>query len=80
MCIGLVVTREGLLREFEQQLLEADWEEVESGIEVKLCPWADGEETFVSAESRDRAANEKAMLRRFVERIETGLATIAQAA
>jgi hypothetical protein len=53
---------------------------VEAGVEVKLCPCPDGEETFVLAKSRDRAAKEEAMHRRFVQRIEAGLAAIAQAA
>jgi transposase len=76
----VVGTPKSMLRKFEQQLLETGWEEVEAGVEVKLCPSPDGEETFVLAKSRDRAAKEEAMHRRFVERIETGLAAIAKAA
>jgi len=76
----VVGTPKSTLRKFEQQLLEAGWDEVEVGVEVKLCPSPDGEETFVLAKSRDRAAKEEAMHQRFVERIETGLTAIAQAA
>jgi hypothetical protein len=76
----VVGTPKSMLRQFERQLLGAGWEEVEAGVEVKLCPSADGEETFVLAKSRDRAAKEEALHRRFVERIETGLTAIAKAA
>ena len=76
----VVGTPRSMLRKFEKQLLEAKWEEVEAGIEVQLCPSPDGAETFVLAKSRDRAAKEEAMHRRFVERIETGLAAIREAA
>jgi transposase len=76
----VVGTPKSMLRKFEQQLAAAGWEEVEAGVEVKLCPCPDGEETFVLAKSRDRAAKEEAMHRRFVQRIEAGLAAIAKAA
>ena len=76
----VVGTPKSMLRKFEQQLVETGWEEVEAGVEVKLCASPDGEETFVLAKSRDRAAKEEAMHRRFVERIETGLTAINKAA
>jgi transposase len=76
----VVGTPKSMLRKFEQHLLETGWDEVEAGVEVKLCPSPEGEETFVLAKSRDRAAKEEAMHQRFVERIETGLAAIAKAA
>ena len=76
----VVGTPRSMLRKFEQQLLATDWDEVVSGVEVKLCPSPDGAETFILAKSRDRAAKEEAMHRRFVERIEAGLTAIAAAA
>ena len=76
----VVGTPKSMLRKFEKQLLAAAWEEVQTGIEVQLCPSADGVETFVLAKSRDRVAKEEAMHRRFVERIEAGLTAIAAAA
>jgi hypothetical protein len=76
----VVGTPKSMLRRFEQQLLAGGWDEVEAGVEVKLCPSPDGVETFVLAKSRDRAAKEEAMHQRFVERIETGLTAIAKAA
>jgi len=77
---NVVGTPRSMLRKFEQQLLATDWDEVVSGVEVKLCPSPDGAETFILAKSRDRAAKEEAMHRRFVERIEAGLTAIAAAA
>ena len=50
------------------------------GVEVKLVSSPDGAETFVLAKSRDRAEKERAMLQRFVDRIEAGLKRIAAAA
>lgn len=34
----LVGTPKSMLKKFEQQFLEQDWEEVQNGVEVKLCP------------------------------------------
>jgi transposase len=61
----LVGTPKGLLKEFEQRLLEEDWETVEPGVDVKLCPGPEGQsETFVLCRSagrieKDRAIREK---------------------
>jgi transposase len=77
----LVGTPKGMLRKFEKPLLEKDWREVEPGIEVKLCGLADGSsaDTFILCRSRARIEKEKAILERFLGRVETGLAKIAQA-
>jgi transposase len=77
----LVGTPKGMLRKFEKPLLEKDWREVEAGIEVKLCTLADGSsaDTFILCRSRARIEKEKAILERFLKRVETGLAKIAQA-
>ena len=77
----LVATPKGMLRKFEKPLLEKDWREVEAGIEVKLCALADGScaDTFILCRSRARIEKEKAILERFLVRVETGLAKIAQA-
>jgi transposase len=77
----LVGTPKGMLRKFEKPLLEKDWREVEAGIEVKLCALADGSstDTFILCRSRARIEKEKAILERFLGRVETGLAKIAQA-
>jgi transposase len=72
----IVGTPKSMLKRFQQELLEDDWEHVREGVEVKLCPTPDGEETFVLCRSRDRREKEKAMHARFEERIEEGLRRI----
>jgi len=54
---------------------------VEPGIEVKLCALADGSsaDTFILCRSRARIEKEKAILERFLGRVEAGLVKIAQA-
>ncbi len=77
----LVGTPKGMLRKFERPLPEKDWKTVEPGIEVKLCALADGSGsgTFILCRSRARIEKEKAILERFLVRVETGLAKIAKA-
>jgi transposase len=72
----IVCTPKSMLKRFEQQLLCEDWHVVREGLEVKLCPSPDGEETFVLCRSRDRREKEKAMHGRFEQRIEEGLKRI----
>lgn len=72
----VVGTPKSMLKRFEQELLENDWQNVREGVEVKLCPTPDGEETFVLCRSRDRREKEKAMHARFEQRIEEGLQRI----
>jgi transposase len=69
----LVGTPRSMLRRFERDLVDQGWEEVQSGVEVKLCPGPEGLETFVLCRSVDRKAKEEAMHRRFAERIEKRL-------
>ena len=68
-----------MLKQFERELLAEDWHSIRDGLEVKLCPSPDGEETFVLCRSRDRREKEKAMHGRFERRIEEGLQRIAAA-
>jgi transposase len=75
----IVGTPKSMLKRFEQQLLSEDWHAVREGLEVKLCPSPDGEETFVLCRSRDRREKEKAMHGRFEQRIEEGLKRIEAA-
>ena len=56
--------------------MREDWHAIREGLEVKLCPAPDGEETFVLCRSRDRREKEKAMHERFEQRIEEGLQRI----
>ena len=64
------------LKKFEQELLREDWQSIRDGLQVKLCPSSDGEETFILCRSRDRGEKEKAMHERFEKRIEEGLKKI----
>ena len=69
----IVGTPKSMLKQFEQELLAEDWHAIREGLEVKLCPAPDGDETFVLCRSRDRREKEKAMHDRFEQRIEEGL-------
>ena len=72
----IVGTPKSLLKQFERELLSEDWHSIRDGLEVKLCPSPDGDETFVLCRSRDRREKEKAMHDRFERRIEEGLKRI----
>ncbi|MBI4288077.1 MAG: IS1634 family transposase [Chloroflexi bacterium] len=73
----IVGTPKSQLRRFEQQLLKTDWQQVREGLEVKLCPSPDGEESFILCRSAERAAKEKAIHNRFEKRVEKGLVKLA---
>jgi len=75
----IVGTPKSMLKQFERELLGEDWRSIRDGLEVKLCPSPDGDETFVLCRSRDRREKEKAMHGRFERRIEEGLQRIAAA-
>ena len=72
----IVGTPKSMLKQFERELLAEDWHAIREGLEVKLCPSPDGDETFVLCRSRDRREKEKAMHGRFEQRIEEGLQRI----
>ncbi len=72
----IVGTPRSMLKQYERELLKRDWESVRQGLEVKLCPSPDGQETFILCRSRDRRQKEKAMHARFEKRIEEGLIRI----
>jgi transposase len=76
----IVGTPKAMLRQFEKHLLDKDWQEVQEGVEVKLVPGPEGDETFVLARSADRREKEQAMHRRFLERMEDGLRRLQAAA
>ena len=66
-------TPKSQLRAFERHLLEDGWDLVREGVEVKLCPSPDGEETFILCRSKARQEKERAIHERFEKRIEEGL-------
>lgn len=69
----LVGTPKSMLRRFEKELLSQGWDEVQSGVQVKLCPGPLGDETFVLCRSPQRALKEQAMHERFSQHIEKRL-------
>jgi transposase len=77
----LVGTPKTMLKKFERRLLEQDWEEVQPGVDVKLCLSPEGtDETFVLCRSQGRKEKENAILSRFVTRLETKLNNLAHQA
>ncbi len=74
----IVGTPKGMLKKFEKELLSEDWDTVHKGLEVKLCPSPNGEETFILCRSDDRRQKEKAMHERFEKHIEDGLRKIEE--
>ena len=76
----IVGTPKAMLRQFEQHLTDKDWTAAQAGVEVKLVPSPDGDETFILARSADRRAKELAMHEKFTTRLETGLKKMQAAA
>jgi transposase len=77
----LVGTPKSMLKRFERELLEAGWEEVQPGVEIKLLKSPEGaEETFVLCRSHKRKEKESAILGRFVNRMESGLKKLTKQA
>ena len=77
----LVGTPKTMLRKFERELLEHDWQEVQHGVEVKICGCPEGtDETFVLCRSEGRKEKEKAIMSRFETRLETKLNSLAHQA
>ncbi len=73
----LVGTPKSMLKQFERDLLEEDWETVEADVEVKLRPGPDGvPETFVLCRSPGRREKEKAMRQRQIDGLGKGLARL----
>jgi transposase len=69
----IVGTPKAMMRQFEKHLAQKDWQEVQEGVEVKLVPGPEGDETFILARSADRREKEKAMHDRFIQRLQEGL-------
>jgi hypothetical protein len=75
----IVGTPKSQLRRFEAEIAAAGWREVHEGLEVKLVPGPDGDETFILCRSAERREKERAMHARATERLETGLQALAAA-
>lgn len=76
----IVGTPKQMLHQFEQHLTDQDWSTAQEGVEVKLVPSPEGEETFILARSSDRREKERAMHEKFTERLEAGLKKLQAAA
>lgn len=76
----IVGTPKQMLRQFEQHLTEQNWSQAQAGVEVKLVPAPEGDETFLLARSADRRAKELAMHEKFTLRLEAGLKKLQAAA
>ncbi len=73
----LVGTPKSQLKQYEAALLEeADWQTVREGLEVKWVDSPGGPERFIVCRSTDRAAKERAMLDRQMERLRAQLAKL----
>lgn len=74
----LVGTPKNMLKHFEHDLLEHDWERVEPDVEVKLRAAPDGtNETFVLCRSRGRIEKERAMREKQRAKLEAALKQLA---
>lgn len=77
----LVGTPQSMLKKFEPHLFDQNWEEVQPGVEVKLCRSPEGtDETFVLCRSAGRKEKENALLNRVVIRLENKLVKLAEQA
>jgi transposase len=74
----IVGTPRSELKRFERELLEADWQQIREGLEVKRCPSPDGQESFILCRSAARAMKEKQIHERFEKRMEKGLAKLVE--
>lgn len=73
----LVGTPRSQLKRHQALLLDkTGWQEARPGLEVRLVDTESGSERFVLCRSRDRAAKERAMLERQLERLRTELTRI----
>jgi transposase len=67
------------LRRFAKQIAEKTaWRQIRDDIEVKICAGPDGSETFLLCRSLSRSEKEKAMHKRFSNRIEEGLQSLGR--
>ncbi len=63
-----------MLKRYEREMTEAGWEQVVPGVEVKQVVAPEGqEETFILCRSEGRQEKGRAILNRFVERLEKAL-------
>ena len=69
----LVGTPRSKLKQFERELLEGDWKQIQPEVEVQHIAVSGGEESYILCRSTARREKEQAMRRGFSTRIETAL-------
>jgi transposase len=75
----LIGTPKSELKKWSRQIAEArDWRAVREGVEAKLCPGPEGDETFLLCRSAERREKERAMHERFAKRIEARLESLGR--
>lgn len=75
----LIGTPKSELRKWARELTDArTWTTVRDGVEAKACVGPEGTETFLLVRSVERREKERAMHRRFGQRIEAGLLRLAR--
>ena len=73
----VVGTLKGLLKNFKEDISMKDWDEVESGVEVRIVKHPDyGQEKFILCRSAGRKQKERAMLERQVNRLDSEMQKI----
>ena len=66
----IIGTPKSMLKQFERELLDASWDHVREGVELKPCKSPDGKDKmFILCRSRDRVKKEKAIFTRFESRM-----------
>ena len=73
----VVGTLKGLLKNFKKEICQKDWDEVESGVEVRIVRHPDyGQEKFILCRSAGRKQKERAMLERQVNQLDAEMQKI----
>ncbi len=67
------------LRKWQKELVEREgWKQIREDVEVKLCPGADGTETFILCRSESRKEKDRAIRDRFAQRIREKLQSLGR--
>ena len=74
----LVGTPRSQMKQFEAELLKDDWIQVRPEVEVKKVAIPQGEETFILCRTSGRKEKEKAIRKRFSDRMEDALKRLAK--
>ena len=74
----LVGTPRNQMKRFEAELLKDDWAQVRPEVEVKKVVMPQGEETYILCRTVGRKEKEKAIRKRFSNRMEEALARLAK--